>query len=740
MSNFMSFGKQFNEVELDGGLNFLISGENRDVGDDGESANGAGKTASMQAVIFALYGTGIDKMNADEFVNISNEKKLVVELTFCVGGQTYQIRRGRKPAFVEFCEVDGDNLTRDSMKNTDADIVKVLGLSFDVFVRTIFMNPHIEPFMAMTPASQRNFMESILKLDVLADRAKTLKDVIRREIQDELKLLERDVQNAEATNAKIDEQIHRLTKRASEFDNDRADEIASITAAINDSGLPESIEADIEELMRLNDQIAELEAKLVEFGVETDRVNSAIISHQTTKELLETTYRKRDEYAKRHEVEHAQAKDEISKLPTISDLSEYLDLADIGATLVSESVTAKSNKKLYESRLKAMVSDFNSKLDHVETLAEGKCPFCAQDHYDVAKVDELTAEVEAMDAEIASIEAEISEFDVKINIADKQNDVADAMASIAAEVPNVTKFRTVDDLKERKAALLALVDKLHSDNPYEIDICDLELEHGNVAAVEARIETCRGNLKEIDQKHQVVSDELAGLVDTRKHMAVGMKVTTYDELSLFRAEIEKLKNRIVELEQTPNQYTVMVTEQVEMKVDLDELAANVAEQQEALRHVNYLIKLLTDPKSFIRKNIVDQYIPFVNKKISEHSQNLGLLQVASINPDMTVDIEYMNKKVSYFMMSQGERLRLNVSTSLAFRDLTGTLGQGSNLLMIDELLDGSSDASGMTRIFNTLSRYADDVFIISHRDEFKDQVDRHMKVIKSNGFSDIVIS
>jgi DNA repair exonuclease SbcCD ATPase subunit len=58
ISNFLSYGQKPTVIDLDETGSVLIVGNNEDVGEQGSSKNGAGKSSSMQAILFALYGKG----------------------------------------------------------------------------------------------------------------------------------------------------------------------------------------------------------------------------------------------------------------------------------------------------------------------------------------------------------------------------------------------------------------------------------------------------------------------------------------------------------------------------------------------------------------------------------------------------------------------------------------------------------------------------------------------------------
>ena len=90
-------------------------------------------------------------------------------------------------------------------------------------------------------------------------------------------------------------------------------------------------------------------------------------------------------------------------------------------------------------------------------------------------------------------------------------------------------------------------------------------------------------------------------------------------------------------------------------------------------------------------------------------------------------------------MSRGERNRLILGLSFAFRDVWESLYQNINLLFIDELIDSGMDTAGVENSLAVIKRMGRDreknVFLISHKDELVGRVNNVMKVVKENGFT-----
>lgn len=159
-------------------------------------------------------------------------------------------------------------------------------------------------------------------------------------------------------------------------------------------------------------------------------------------------------------------------------------------------------------------------------------------------------------------------------------------------------------------------------------------------------------------------------------------------------------------------------------------------------HQEFLLKLLTSKDSFIRKCIIDQNLNFLNQRLASYLAQLGLPHTVKFQNDLTVEITELGRDLDPGNLSRGEMNRLILGLSFAFRDVWENLYQSINLIFIDEMLDNGTDQSGIEnaiKILKNKTRNAQkSVFLISHRDDLTSRVDRILKVVKSNGFTEYV--
>jgi len=191
------------------------------------------------------------------------------------------------------------------------------------------------------------------------------------------------------------------------------------------------------------------------------------------------------------------------------------------------------------------------------------------------------------------------------------------------------------------------------------------------------------------------------------------------------------------------------------QVETDPYAEQIEEmQQQALQEVSYdtlneltrlqehqefLLKLLTSKDSFIRKKIIEQNLSYLNARLTHYLDRVGLPHTVVFQNDLTVGIEELGRELDFDNLSRGERNRLILSMSWAFRDVFESLYQPINLLFIDEMIDNGLDTAGVESALALLKQMSRErhksIWLVSHRDELAGRVENILKVVKENGFT-----
>ena len=189
--------------------------------------------------------------------------------------------------------------------------------------------------------------------------------------------------------------------------------------------------------------------------------------------------------------------------------------------------------------------------------------------------------------------------------------------------------------------------------------------------------------------------------------------------------------------------------------DADPYAEQIADmQQQALQVVSYdtlneftrvqehqefLLKLLTSKDSFVRKKIIDQNLSYLNSRLTHYLDRIGLPHTVKFQNDLTVSIEELGRELDFDNLSRGERNRLILSMSWAFRDVWESLYRPINILFIDEMIDSGLDTQGVENALALLKKMSRErhksIWLVSHRDELTSRVENILKVVKENGFT-----
>ena len=202
--------------------------------------------------------------------------------------------------------------------------------------------------------------------------------------------------------------------------------------------------------------------------------------------------------------------------------------------------------------------------------------------------------------------------------------------------------------------------------------------------------------------------------------------------------VSVLKEQIETKKKQEDPYTEQIAEMRESS--LEELDYSKMNALNSYReHQDFLMKLLTNKDSFIRKKIIDQNLSYLNQRLEFYLDKLGLPHEVKFMSDLTVEITELGRELDFDNLSRGERNRLILGLSWSFRDIFESLYSTVNVLFVDELIDSGMDTNGVESSLAVLKKMQRDrsrsIFLISHRDELYGRVTNVLNVIKENGFT-----
>ena len=211
------------------------------------------------------------------------------------------------------------------------------------------------------------------------------------------------------------------------------------------------------------------------------------------------------------------------------------------------------------------------------------------------------------------------------------------------------------------------------------------------------------------------------------------------QLLTIRKQIESLQDEIKELEgSTPDK-----------KAEYDKLQLLVSNKKESSKQHADLKKdrdVLTTAGQLLKDNgiktrIIKTYLPTMNKLINDFLQRMEFYVNFTLDENFEEIIKSRYRDVfSYDSFSEGEKARIDIALLLTWRSIAKLKNSvDTNLLILDEIFDGSLDQSGTSDLGWILRNFDENtkVFVISHKQGLDDKFDRTITVNKDKNYSTI---
>ena len=304
--------------------------------------------------------------------------------------------------------------------------------------------------------------------------------------------------------------------------------------------------------------------------------------------------------------------------------------------------------------------------------------------------------------------------------------------------------------KELSTLEPALIRATKSTKKVEKDIVDLEdatcYTCGQELHADKKAEIAERKNKELEDAtaYQLeISNKVTDVVKALEEIGdINGKPTTFYETAKeaydHRSNVENLQKALISKQEETDPYAEQIKDLKETAIqEIDWSTINT--YTDLKDHQEFLLKLLTNKDSFIRKKIIDQNLAYLNNRLTTYLDKLGLPHQVVFKNDLAVEITQLGQDLDFDNLSRGERNRLILGMSFAFRDVWESLYQNINLLFIDELIDNGLDTAGVENALTVLKKMGRErqknVYLISHKDELVGRVTHVLKVIKENGFT-----
>ena len=694
--NFFSYGNNWNKLDILPGVN-LIMGHDESKG----RSNGSGKSSCFETIPFALFGKVAKEVKKADIVNWINKKNCEVKLTFAINTDTYTILRAIKPDKLEIYKnnilIPIPSLIRDYQLMLEDDILHMDVKSFMALIYTNLNNN--VPLLKMSVPDRRSFLERIFNLETYNEINKKATEKIRT-IEEKIYKLETNIDQSKTLLVELNEQNTNLNKRLSSIiiPKDELDRyiklLNTLINEITDSVDTEGLKKEINDVKKL---IQEYE---IELGTLDAQIKGLTNEFNTAQKIV-------DDFKESQASKDKIWKEYLDELDTLNaEKMPNLDTAENIVVEITKNIIeikkSLSDRKIQKATL---VERLRTIIESYEQLKNGICPTCKTELTDECIQEHYTDKIQNLNDSIE----ELNTFITQSNDELKENETKEL------------KYKDwVKKITKRNARIQVLTDnieRLKNEKP-SIDI-------------DRFIKVLGQNKSEIENRQarqSEIRNEIDGLI-TYKLKEANDKLTKYiddhENIRKCREKITLLTNDVNSKQELYDElYTLMIDNEKKIK-DLDlqvnKDLINMNKIKGLLDYLNYIKVLCKDDN--VKQYAISSNMPYLTQRTNHYLAESGIGYYLKF--DKWAEATIYGPGIvgaSYNNLCGGESKSIDLSVQLAFLDIAKIkAGVFPNILLLDELLDSSVDAIGLTNVLRIIkAKQMEDnnkIFIISHRKE-----------------------
>lgn len=272
--------------------------------------------------------------------------------------------------------------------------------------------------------------------------------------------------------------------------------------------------------------------------------------------------------------------------------------------------------------------------------------------------------------------------------------------------------------------------------------------------------TCRQDIEEGFRTETIAAraSKKAELEDAVKKLEDEVELVTkrIEEIGVVQAQINEHNRKISEYNQSikfARSYIADLEEEIEsiqnkvtstgssnLETLKRELVKLNKEKEELVKQkAMYVVagKLLKD--TGIKTKIINQYIPVMNSLINKYLAKMELFAEFHLDENFNETIKSRHRdSFTFDSFSEGEKVRITLAILFTWRAIAKMRNSVStNLLIMDEVFDGSADLDGIDSMVDIIHDVFKDenIFVISHSDKMVDKMDSCIRVEKVGNFS-----
>jgi DNA repair exonuclease SbcCD ATPase subunit len=353
--------------------------------------------------------------------------------------------------------------------------------------------------------------------------------------------------------------------------------------------------------------------------------------------------------------------------------------------------------------------------------------------------------VDAKKQEVNENTASLSDLETEATT--KETEIDNLLLKVEDEDTTTKKFNKLNQLE---AKIEGNIQKLEKDIEfYSVNstcpTCDQAINNK-----EEKVHTCNSKITELNEglnKLKEESDAVLHRINTIKTTQKELKTFEQDLVRIntsrkqVRNYIAKLEKEIAEIESKPAMSDEFKAQSKELLNALQSFNEKRKEVSEQTQNYDIVAQLLKD--GGIKSKIIKQYVPVINKLVNKYLAAMDFFVNFNIDEEFKETIKSRHRDdFSYENFSEGEKKRIDLALLFTWRSVAKLKNSvNTNLLIFDEVFDGSLDINGTEEFMKLINMMNDNtnIFVITHKsDQMVDKFKHTIRFGKVKNFSQVI--
>lgn len=413
----------------------------------------------------------------------------------------------------------------------------------------------------------------------------------------------------------------------------------------------------------------------------------------------------------------------------IEDLLDIQIFSVMNSLLKDKVATNKSAITDNKYKLEMVIDKIEIHKKHLEAQKVDNTQLIADKQ---SKIARLTSDVVSIKQNVEQFNKEIDELRTKLiskdKLSAKQSKLQTLQRQIGERVKKTEKeigFFTVHDT----------CPTCNQDISQEFKDTKIKEKSGQHTQLVEGLNKLQEELGIVVESMQEFAEINDSIVELNKNVAVSNNNAKFSNEAIQELQIEvtALQEKTMNIENNSAEIKTLLEDQKALGLAKIEL-----EDEKSVYDVASV--LLKD--SGIKTKIIKQYIPVINKLINKYLASMDFFVNFELDENFEEKIKSrFRDEFSYASFSEGEKARLDLALLFTWRSIAKLRNSAStNLLILDEVFDGSLDNTGNDELLGILQALTqgNNVFVISHKtDAYLDKFEKVLKFEKHKNFSRI---